>query len=1321
MTKLKIGKKLFLSYTFILVLSMTTTFVAIIEINTLWRDTKELFEGPLVVSNKIRDVKINTLNIRRFLLDISHLKEEKEINELIELIEKEETQAFKNLDQIKFLDNADQQQVQESIELLRKYKPLREDVIRLIKEGQTQRSSDLMIHRNRRFVDELFNQMQTHIDKASQRADTLYKSAENTKANITVFLVILLIFSVTISMLLACYITRSISIPLKKVVNNISEISQGKLNNEKLSEGSDEIGQLAVSFNKMQDNLLEKSIVAEQIALGKFSAHVIPAGPNDAVARSINLIANNFDLVVKQAQKVAAGDFETEIEGIAKANPLAIVLTQMLKSLREVVNKAREVAGGDYSGEIIPKSKSDELAQSLNQMTSALRKATEQNFRQNLLKTGQNELNETMRGDLSTETLAKNIVTFIAKFTSAQIGALYLYNDDLKTYHLTGSYAFVFRKGINSSYKLGEGLIGQAALEKEIITFSELPDDYIRITSGIGDSVPANILIAPFIYNGNTVGIMELGFIKQIDDFAYDFINLVMENIAISLVTANNRSKMAKLLEITSKQAQELQVQQEELKQSNEELEAQTQALKKSEEYLQAQQEELRVTNEELEEKTKNLEKQKEQMEKQNQTLENAWLELDTKAKELEVTNKYKSEFLANMSHELRTPLNSLLILSQTLMENKNKNLTTEQVDSAKIIFNSGNDLLNLINDILDLSKIESGKMNISITPTSIRDITASMNSYFGHLIRNKGLGFEITVDDSLPEKIYTDEQRLNQVLRNIMSNAIKFTEKGSIKVNIFKPGQSENLSHSGLNPAETVAFSVKDTGIGIAKDKQAEIFEAFQQLDGSISRKYGGTGLGLSITRELTRVLGGEVKLVSEPGKGAEFIVFIPFNFDKQKETQTKLTKSPVKLTFSPSSKLESYKFESKYDAVKVQSIPDNRAELSPNDPCILIIEDDAIFAKMLANICKNKGFLYLASATGEEGIQLARQFLPKGILLDINLPGINGWETLETLKSTTETRHIPVHVITAHDETIEAYNKGAIGFLTKPVTKDNLETAIDKMQVFISRQIKDLLLIEDDDNLRESIKNLLGSKDIKITECSLAKNAINLISTHNFDCIVLDLGLPDMNGFEMLKKLKENNVKIPPIVVYTGKELTPEESEQLQYYTQNIIIKGVKSEERLLDETALFLHRVVNEMPDRQKKMLVNFYDKDKVFEGKTILIVDDDMRNVFAITKVLEEGKMKVLMAPNGLKAIETLEKHEEIDLVLMDIMMPVMDGYEAMKAIRMVKKWEKLPVLALTAKAMKEDREKSIAAGANDYLSKPLDVQKLFNMMRIWLYK
>lgn len=1308
---------MFLGYAVILAFSISTGFLAIMEINNIWNDTKSLYERPFMVSNLLRDVKINALNIRRYMLDMTLVNDPVEIKALENSIDDEEAAAFKSYEEIVKLSNSHRKEVEASYDFFRQWKPLREDVVAAIKKGEAFRSYDLMVNRNREFVSKLFNDMQSVIDATSSRAESFYKSAEATKDKMFRLLIILLASSLLISIIFAYYITRSISVPLQSVVANIREIARGNLNNRRLEETPDEIGQLSQSFNMMQENLIEKALVAERIAQGDFSAHIIPGGSNDVVAQSINMIANNFDLVVKQAQKVAAGNFETEISEMAKTNSLAIVLTQMLDSLKEVVQKARQIAKGDLSGEIVPKTGSDELALALNQMTAALRAATNQNIRQNRLKTAQNELNEKMRGDLAIDIMSKNIITYVAKYTKAQLGAIYLYDEDQKGYRLSGSYAYFFRKGMMNFFKEGEGLVGQAAMEREIITFSELPENYVRITSGIGNTVPKNVMIAPFQHEGRTVGVIELGTVNEFSDESYEFIRMVLENIAISVVSANNRTKMTRLLEVTSTQAEELQVQQEELRQTNEELETQTQALKKSEEYLQTQQEELRVINEELEEKTRYLEKQKDQMEKQNKDLLSARTDIERKAKELEISNKYKSEFLANMSHELRTPLNSLLILAQTLMENREKNLSAQQIKSAEIIFHSGNDLLNLINDILDLSKIESGKMNISLNSVPLTSITASLRNYFEQPAREKGLAFHVQIDEGLPESIITDEQRLNQVLRNLLSNALKFTEKGSISIRIYAPPKEENLSRSGLESSNAIAFSIKDTGIGIPKDKQLEIFEAFQQVDGSISRKYGGTGLGLSITRELTKLLGGEIKLMSEAGKGSEFIVFLPVN--RKEHTPGKMSESDAATVVSEPSVKENP--PESIRNIQVASIPDERLLISRKDPSILIIEDDPAFAELLADICKEKGFLYLASATGEEGIELARQYLPKGVLLDINLPGMNGWEVLENLKSYSETRHIPVHIISAYEETMEALNKGAIGFLSKPVTKDKLESAFDQIQSFITRKIRDLLLVEDDTNLQLSIKTLLGAKDILITESSTAKDAIEKISRNHYDCIVLDLGLPDMSGFEMLKYLKQKKIKIPPIVVYTGKEITPEENEELQQYTQNIIIKGVKSEERLLDETALFLHRVVDEMPERQKKMLINLYDKDQMFRDKNILIVDDDMRNVFALTKVLESSHMHVFMAPNGAKALEVLEKNNNIDLILMDIMMPVMDGYEAMGRIKKNKVLSKIPMIALTAKAMKEDREKALAAGANDYLSKPVDIQKLFNLMRIWLYQ
>ncbi|HEX2936042.1 MAG TPA: response regulator [Bacteroidales bacterium] len=1314
---LSIRSRLTYGYIVILVLTVAISSLAVFEINKIFNDTKSLYERPYKVSNLLREIKINTLNMRRYMLDITILQDNKEIDQLIHLINTEEQEAFASIKQISSLSPEDME-LNKTEALLRNWKPLRDDVITLVRRGDKDRPNELIINRNRDYVANMFNQMQGLIDTTSRKADAFYKSAEHTKEKVLGLFILVLFSALIISILLAYYITKSISDPLASIVENIKEIAKGNVNNKRLPEENDEIGQLSTSFNIMQDNLLHKAQIAERIAKGDFAARVNSSGEKDIVGESINLIARNFNMVVTQAQRVAAGNFGTEL--VVDNNPLTVALNQMLQSLKEVVVRAKQVAAGDYSGQIIPKSSSDELALSLNQMTQALRYATEQNNKQSRLKTAQNDLNECMRGDLTIEEIANNVISYISNYAHAQIGGIYLFQEELHGYNLMGSFAYTAAENTKTFFKPGEGLVGQTALEKHIITCKELPADYVKVTSGIGDTPPKCVILAPLTFEGKAIGVLELGTLTDFTLETYEFLNMVKENIAIFFLSAINRVTMAKLLETSMTQAEELQVQQEELREINEELEIQTQALKKSEEFLQTQQEELRIINEQLEEKTRRLEEQKVQVERQNQDLESARADIEKKAIELEITNRYKSEFLANMSHELRTPLNSLLILSQNLMENRENNLSAQQIESARIIFNSGNDLLNLINDILDLAKIESGKMNISTTHVDVSKIKDSLKDYFQHIIDKKNLQFEITIANDVPEKVVTDEQRLNQILRNLMSNAVKFTEKGGIYMNMYKPATTEKLSRSNLDHNNTLAIAVKDTGIGIPADKQMEIFQAFQQVDGSISRKYGGTGLGLSITRELTKMLGGEIKLVSEPGKGSEFTVYLPFVYTEKQVKDN--TTSVVSHTIPR----ESFNIPLKENLTpkKTQppfSIADDRESADAAKNCILIIEDDPNFAETLAKLCKEKKIKHLSAVTGEEGIELANKFLPKGIILDINLPGMNGWDVLEHLKNSPETRHIPVHFMSVYEESIEAYSKGVFGYLTKPVSTEKLETTFSNLQLYINRKIKELLIVEDDDNLRSSTKMLLEAQDIRITECNNAKEAIAAISGNHYDCVVLDLGLPDMSGIEMLKILKDQNIKIPPVVIYTGKEITPEENLQLQQYTRNIILKGARSEERLLDETALFLHRVIDDLPERQKKMLVNLYDKDEMFRDKTVLLVDDDMRNVFAITQVLQLIHMKVLMAPNGKKAIDILRENEMVDLILMDIMMPVMDGYEAMQLIRKNKQWYKIPIIALTAKAMKEDREKSLAAGASDYMSKPIDVQKLFNLMRIWLYQ
>jgi CheY-like chemotaxis protein/signal transduction histidine kinase/HAMP domain-containing protein len=1313
---ISIAKRLLLGFGIILLLQVASSVLSFFDIDRLWNQTDALYKHPFIVSNAARDININILNIRRNMLDIAISPSREKVEQYQKSIDLEEQNALIAFDTIKNQYLGDKRDIDALYNYFINWKAIREKAFQEITSDKYDLATALIINQNKAYVDSLLLKSQVVIDFASLKAESFYQNAIDTQLQTKRTMILISIIALLVGILFASVLTRSITKPLSQIVEKIREIAIGTLGNEKLPVYKDEVGLLAYSYNQMHENLVHKATIARRIAQGVFNQRVQTSGESDVVANSINQIADNFELVIKQARLVASGVFETELTGLSESNQLVQVINQMLDSLKTVVSSAQKVAEGDYDGEIIPRSKSDELAHALNRMTKSLREVTRENARQNRLMNAQNELNEKMRGEHTPEGLAKNIVTYLSKFTKAQIGAFYLFNSELESYLLTASYAFKMRKGYNTGFKPGEGLVGQAALEKEIISFSNVPDDYIHVTSGIGDTVPRYILVAPLTYNDITLGVIELGSVDIFSQECYDFMNMVTQNVAIAVNSAIKRNEIAKLLSVTKEQAEELQVQQEELRQTNEELEAQTKTLKKSEEFLQTQQEELRVTNEELEEKTRYLEQQKSWMEKQNDELRVVRFEMEKKAKELEITNKYKSEFLANMSHELRTPLNSLLILSQNLAENRNKNLTSDQVDSLNIIYNSGSDLLNLINDILDLSKIESGKVTLSYSPVNLRSLGTSLNTFFHHMIEQKKIAMHFDMEENIPDEIPADEQKLNQVLRNLIGNAIKFTSRGSVSFKICRPPAETKFSSNTLTIENTLAFSVKDTGIGISPEKQTEIFEAFQQADGSISRNYGGTGLGLTITRELTRLMGGEIHLVSEPGVGSEFTVYLPV-----KQVTENIANSKVSIAKTDKQEAVAHTKIARPHVTVESTVTDDRETLEANENTMLIIEDDQRFAKILAALCHEKGFKCLVTPMGEEAIDLAAKYIPKGIILDLNLPGIDGWEVMQKIKNTPETRHIPVHIMSAFEESIEAYNRGAIGYLTKPATREALDKAFSDLESFISKEIKDLLIIEDDPNLLKSIRTLLSSSDINITECSRGMEAIKKLTSTHYDCVVLDLGLPDITGFDLLKKLTEKNIKVPPVVVYTGKDLTSEESNELQKYTRNIIIKGVKSQERLLDETSLFLHRMVENMPENQKKMLVNLYDKEKIFIDKKVLIVDDDMRNVFALTQVLESAKMKVLVAQNGQKAIDQLDKIPDMDLVLMDIMMPVMDGLEAMRRIRKDKRFKKLPIIAITAKAMKEDRLKSMEAGANDYLSKPVDIQKLLNLLQIWLYQ
>lgn len=1036
--------------------------------------------------------------------------------------------------------------------------------------------------------------------------------------------------------------------------------------------------------------------------------------------------------LVTLAQELARGNsnLKINIQSKDEIGELADVFETLIESNKELASAANAIGNGDYSVPITIRSKEDTLGNALSIMKSNLLSNAKEIEENNWSKTGQTELNNKMRGIQDPMSLSQNIIGYLAKFMNAQIGAIYLSNGsgNEAVFSQVGSYAFTTRKNISNQFKLGEGIVGQAALEKQPILLTNVPDDYIHVNSALGNTPPKNILVYPFLYEGQVKGIIELGSLDKFTERQMTFLDEVSENVAIGFAAAQSRVQMKELLDKTQQQAEELQSQQEELRQINEELEEQAKTLKESEAKLQIQQEELQQTNEELEEKTQALEKQQEEIRRKNIDLENTKIKLEEKAKDLELTSKYKSEFLSNMSHELRTPLNSLLILSKLLGENKEKNLNKKQLEFINTIHTSGADLLDLINEILDLSKVESGKIDLRIEKINLNNLSKSIKRNFEHLAQDKGLSFGVKVDPNLPETFTSDPQRVDQIIKNFISNAVKFTEKGGVTVDIHRPSKEVDLSKSGLDTDKSIAVSVVDTGKGVAKEKQKVIFEAFQQEDGSTSRKYGGTGLGLSISRELAKLLGGEIKLESEIGVGSTFTLYLPESYSptdksKSKDTTPAALSSKSKETKSSPETTAKQKPLLKQEIPAVDDyIPDDRKNTSPGDKSILIIEDDMKFAKILYDLAHERDFKCLIAEDGEQGLVMANQYKPSAVILDVSLPGIDGWTVMEKLKDNPETWHIPVHFMSASEKTIDAMKMGAIGFLTKPISPKKLNQAFKKIEDTLAKTIKKLLVVEDDEVQRKSIIELIGNGDVKTISAETGKKALKLLKSKHFDCMILDLGLEDISGFELVEEMK-NDPDIPnvPIIIYTGKELTKKEQTQLQKHAESIIIKGVKSPERLLDETTLFLHRIEKNLPEEKQKILRLLHDKEKIFQDKKILIVDDDMRNVFALASILEEKKIKTAIAQNGKESLEVLRKNPNVDLVLMDIMMPEMDGYEAIQEIRKIKKFQNLPIIAVTAKAMKGDRNKCIEAGANDYLAKPVNTEKLFSLLRVWLYQ
>ena len=1009
------------------------------------------------------------------------------------------------------------------------------------------------------------------------------------------------------------------------------------------------------------------------------------------------------------------------------------------RRINYAVEAARTIAEGNWDADItiLHRDETGRLLHAIRKMRNALKRAREEDRRDERLKSQLAELNERMRGDMTLQQLGSNMLNYLVPAMDAQVGAFYVHDLATEKLRLSSSYALQRRKNLSNEFGLGEALVGQSGLEQKQILLQRVPEDYLSIASATGEATPRNVIVTPIVHEEELKGVLEIAAFREFTEEDLQFLEQGVRHIAISVHTAQSRVRLAHMLDQTRQQAEELeaqkqalskvnedleeqamelsasesrlQQQQEELKAINEELEAQTQALRASEESLQAQQEELRVTNEELEAQARLMSEQKADVTQKNRELETLRLDLEEKVRELEMSSRYKSEFLSTMSHELRTPLNSILILSNALAENKRSNLDEKQVEHASVIHSAGTDLLSLINDILDISKIEEGKMDIIIDDIHMQELAEHFHRNFSHVAENRGLVFSAELGDGLPERMYTDRQRLEQVLKNMLSNALKFTEHGSVTLRMDLPGEGERLPARHLVPGHTVRFSVIDTGIGIAKDKQRLIFEAFQQADGTTSRKYGGTGLGLTISRELARLLGGEIDISSDgEGQGCTFMLYLPLG-DADAVELPEADAAPVHTATSLVHALEGL-------------APVEDEGFTVREKSVLIIEDDSDFATVLVDLAADYGLEGHVCNDGESGLDYARHYRPSAIILDIGLPGIDGWDVMERLKADPRTKDIPVHFLSGKDERKKALDLGAIDFLTKPVNKNQIVGAFAKIETAIAKNVRRLLVVEDSEIQHEGIRELFDQKGVEITAVVNGAEALAALRGQVFDCMILDLTLPDMTGFELLETLHGNDdYDTVPVIIYTGKDLTREEEAQLRKYADRIILKTERSSERLLNEASLFLHWLESTLPSHARNAARAVEHRDDVFEGKTLLLVDDDMRNIYALSAQLEELGFDITIANNGREALEALDAQPAMDIVLMDIMMPEMDGYEAMRQIRAQDRFHKLPVLALTAKAMKDDRAKCIEAGANDYCSKPIDMAKLTSLMRVWLHK
>jgi signal transduction histidine kinase/CheY-like chemotaxis protein/HAMP domain-containing protein len=1053
---------------------------------------------------------------------------------------------------------------------------------------------------------------------------------------------------------------------VRGIVRVVTAVAEGDLEQKLTVEAKGEVAALAETINNMTGTL---ATFAEQVT---------------NVAREVGVEGR----LGGQANVPGAAGTWKDLTG--NVNLLAANLTNQVRAIAEV---ATAVTKGDLTRSIQIEAKGEvaELSDNINTMIDNLRATTERNEEQDWLKTNLAKFTRMLQGQRELVTVGGMLLSELAPLVGAQQGAIYQVKraepgdpiQEKPSLVLLAGYAQGSRQPMFLQF--GEGLVGQCALDKQRILLSKVPTSYARIHSSLGQARPTSVVVLPVLFEGETKAVIELASLTPFTATHLTFLEQLTQSIGVVLNTIEATMRTENLL----RQSQQLTLQ------------------------LQTRQSELQQTNEELASKAKQLAEQNVEVERKNKEVEEARRALEDQAAELALTSKYKSEFLANMSHELRTPLNSILILAHQLRDNSTGNLSTKEVEYAHNIHSAGNDLLTLINDILDLSKIESGTVTVEAEEILFSQLRDNLARMFRHEADAKSIGFTIDIDAALPPAFSSDPKRLQQILKNLLSNAFKFTAQGRVSLSVRHVTGGWTPDHSVLRRSHrAVAFSVADTGIGIAPDKQKLIFEAFQQADAGTSRKYGGTGLGLAISRELAGLLGGEIRLTSSPGEGSTFTLYLPDTYEGPVRTvlpdSGTRVQTPIPLALSIA----------KSDEI----VPDDREDIAEGDAVLMIVDDDPHYARVLLGLARDKGFKGIVANRGGTALALAREYKPTAITLDVFLPDMLGWTVLNNLKLDPETRHIPVQMLSVEEERQHGLSHGAFSYLVKPATTEALEGALDRIKTYAEPQTRQLLVVEDNQIERDSIIELLAFDDINIQAAGTAAEAMAALNERRFDCVVLDLRLPDVSGFELLDMLRgHEGMHDVPIVVFTGKELSEAEELKLQTYAKSIVLKDVRSPERLFDETALFLHRVIRELPEAKQKLIDRVHGSNDVLRGRKVLVVDDDARNIFALTSVLENTDMEVFGATNGRQAIEIVNSTPGLSAVLMDIMMPEMDGYETIRRIRRDSRFRMLPIVALTAKAMKGDREKCLEAGASDYIAKPVNTEQLLSLLRVWLHR